>query len=631
MSIDDILSVVYEKREIPKPLAIFVIIVALGLSFFHLYTGLFGFLYPRLQRFIHLYATLIISFSLYSPFKKARDKPRMIDYFLIIIVLLLGMVFFVNLTPERILERGIKGTSNTEIIAGILLIIFILEGTRRSVGLPLVIVAIFFLIYGLFGSYFPFLQHANYGLERIIEYEVWTLEGVFSIPLGVSATYVVLFIIMGSLLEELGASKFFIDLAQRIAGKSRGGPAKVAVIASGIMGSVSGSAVSNVVTTGTFTIPLMKKIGYSPTYAAAVEAAASTGGQFMPPVMGAAAFVMAEFLNIPYWKVAVAAALPAILYYLSLGIMVHLEALKLNIKPFEAEQLKLSNIMLANIHLLPPLMVLVYYLFIVQASPMTAATYTILVLLFVSSINVIIREGRVPYREILKGLIKGAIHVATVALACATAGIIIGVITLTGLGARLGVLIPSLSHNNLLLAAILTMIICIILGMGVPTTAAYIITVTFAGPPLIKLGVNPVATHLFVLYFAVLSFITPPVAISAYAASGIAGSDSMKTGFLAWRLGLTGFIVPFIFLFDNSLLLMGSESSMAIGFIRGVLGVLSLAVGLEGYIKKRLGIIERFICLISSIAILTPNNNLINILGVLGFGSVGFLNLRLKS
>ena len=471
-----ILEIACKRRELPKPLAILSTATALLLALYHIYTGIHSPPYPQLHRFLHLFGALIISLIIY-PYSKKVKKFSKFEYIILAGLFILGVFFLISLTPERILERGMFGVNVWEIVAGTVLIAFVLELSRRSVGLPLTIVALVFIIYIFIGSYLPFLYHKGYDLERFIEYQVWTLEGLFSIPIGVAASFVILFIIFGALLEELGAARFFIDLAYAVAGKSRGGPAKVAVIASALMGTVSGSAVSNVVTTGTFTIPLMKKVGYKSDYAAAVEAVASTGGQFMPPVMGAAAFVMAEFLEVPYWKVAVAAALPAILYYLSLGTMIHLEALKMGIKPAEVgEELKVSKIVLSNIHLLIPVAVLIYYLFVVQASPALVATYTILSLIIIGSINMLVREKRFPYREILRGLIKGATYAAPVTLACASAGIIIGVITLTGLGVRLARLIPLLSHGIPLLGALLTMIVCIVLGMGVPTTAAYIIT-----------------------------------------------------------------------------------------------------------------------------------------------------------
>ena len=622
-----IVELAYSKREIPKPLAFLTTLTALFMAIYHFYTGLYGPPYPQIHRFIHLFGALIITLIIY-PYSKKVKSFKKFEYLLLASLFALGLFFTINLTPERILERGMYGVNLWEIIAGIILIAFVLELTRRTVGAPLAIVASIFIAYIFLGPYLPFLYHKGYGLERFIEYQVWTLEGLFSIPIGVSASFVILFIIFGALLEELGAARFFIDLAYAIAGRSVGGPAKVAVVASALMGTVSGSAVSNVVTTGTFTIPLMKKVGYKPDYAAAVEAVASTGGQFMPPVMGAAAFVMAEFLGIPYWKVAVAAALPAILYYLSLGTMIHLEALKMGIKPIEISgELKVSRIILNNIHLLIPIIVLIYYLFVVQASPALVAAYTILSLIIVGSLSTLVREKRFPYREILRGLIKGAMYAAPVALACASAGIIIGVITLTGLGVRLARLIPMLSHGIPLLGALLTMIVCIILGMGVPTTAAYIITVTLAGPALIHMGVNIFAAHLFVLYFAVLSFITPPVAIAAYAASGISGSDPMRTGFIAWRLGLAGFIVPFIYIFDQSLLLMGAPSQIISTFARGIVGVVALAIAIEGYFKGTIGVIERAMYFISSIAILTPANLHVNALGLLLFAVLASLRI----
>jgi TRAP transporter 4TM/12TM fusion protein len=575
-------------------------VTAVGLSSFHLYTAFYGVLSPLHQRSIHLLGLMIISFLAYKLHAGASNLTlSYFDWLLTLVSVGLGIYFLWAFRPDFVLERGIMGINQTEVWMGLLLMAIILEGARRTVGLPIVLVALAFLAYGLFGPYLPdFLAHKGYSLSRLVSYLVWSTEGIFGIPIAVSSTFVIVFIIFGAFLDRLGAGNFFINMALALTGRQRGGPALTAVLASGLMGSISGSSVSNVVTTGTFTIPLMKRTGYTPLFAGAVEAVASTGGQIMPPVMGAGAFVMAELLGTSYVHVAIAAAIPATLYFLSIGFMVYFQARHRDLGVLEAEQIPSArNTLRKGFHLLVPLAVLIYLLVIRQLSPMRAGFFAIMALIITASIFILIREKRFPWRAILQSLEQGAVTAVPVALACASAGIVIGVVSLTGLGVRFTQMVIHLSGGILWLAAVLTMIACIILGMGLPTTAAYIITAILGVPALMDLGVPPIAAHMFIFYFAIISFITPPVAISAYAASGIAGTNAMKTGFESFKLGLAGFIVPFLIIYSPSIVLEGSAWSTIVDSFTAVLGVSALAGGLIGWFMMDLPLWARLIFL----------------------------------
>ncbi|MCB2225835.1 MAG: TRAP transporter permease [Desulfarculaceae bacterium] len=587
-----------------------VFVVAVSLSCFHLYTAAFGVLSPLYQRGVHLLGLLFLCFLINRLRASSKDpRPGIADWGLSAAVIALAVFMLQALAPETVLDRGIMGPSEIEIWVGAGLVFLILEGTRRSVGMPIVLVALSFLAYGVLGPYMPeFLAHKGYGPERLVSYLVWTTEGVFGIPIAVSATFVIVFIIFGAFLDKLGAGNFFISLALALTGRRRGGPALTSVVASGLMGSISGSSVSNVVTTGTFTIPLMKRTGYSPVFAGAVEAVASTGGQIMPPVMGAGAFVMAELLGTSYAHIALAAAIPAVLYFASVGLMVYFEAHRKQIRVLAPGEVpKARESLKTGWHLIIPLVVLVYLLVVRQLSPMLAGFYAICTLVVTASGFILWREKRFPWREILDALKAGAITAVPVAMACAAAGLVIGVVSLTGLGVRFTQMVIHLSGGVLWLGGLLTMVACIILGMGLPTTAAYIITAVLGVPALTDMGVSPLQAHMFIFYFAIISFITPPVAISAYAASGIAGTNAMKTGFVSFKLGLAGFIVPFLFLYSPSIVLEGDIGHIILNSITALLGVTALAGGLVGWFAIPLNWWQRLVLLASAVALIVPN------------------------
>ncbi|HLS53446.1 MAG TPA: TRAP transporter permease, partial [Tissierellaceae bacterium] len=523
-------------RKLGGPVAKITSIIAIAMSLFQFYTGGFGTLMSVRQRSLHIIFAFTLGFLLYPATDKSdKEKPSILDYILILLnIVVFGYLFvFVQ-------EIARKGTNLTAIdmIFGTIAILITLEVTRRVVGPELPIVAIVFLLYARFGPYMPgILAHRGFTFKRIISHMYMALEGILGTPIYVSATFVFMFILFGSFLDKTGVGKFFIDLAFAMTGHTKSGPAMTAVVASGLMGSISGSSVANTVTTGAFTIPLMKQTGYEPHFAGAVEATASTGGQIMPPVMGAAAFIMADFTGLSYLSIIIAAAIPAILYYFAVGTMVHLEASKLGLKGLPKEQLpKLGETLKKEGYLLIPLISVIVFL-VMRFSPNKASFYAIVISVIIALVASAIKgDNSFKLINIVEAFEDGAKGAVGVACACACAGIVVGVVTLTGLGLRIADLIVTLAGGRLLLTLFFTMIASIILGMGLPTTAKYIVLATMAVPAITKLGVNLMAAHLFILYFGVVADITPPVALAAYAGAGIAGANSMQTGFQAFKL-----------------------------------------------------------------------------------------------
>src|SRR5665648_721280 len=585
-------------------MAIIISIIAISFSAFQFYTGGFGLLLALKQRAFHLAFTLCLAFLIYPGSKKSFEKNKEKIPFLDIILAILGagvcyyLVLFYN---AMVIRSGLPTT--LDLIVGGLTILLVLEATRRIIGSALPIVVIVFLLYSYFGQIMPgFFAHRGYSLERIIEHLYGGTEGIFGIPLGVSSSFVFLFILFGAVLNKTGMGKFFIDIAMAVAGHTTGGPAKVAVIASGLMGSINGSSVANVVTTGSFTIPLMKSVGYRNDFAGAVEAAASTGGQILPPVMGAAAFVMAEFLGIPYIKIAAAAAIPAIIYYIAVGTMVHLEACKYGLKGLPKEKLpKLNKVLKQKGHLLIPILGLVYLL-VKGYSPLFSAFWAIVMSLAISMVKA---ETRLNFKKLCETFEDGAKMALGVAAACACAGMVVGATTLTGLGLKIANGLVILGHGNLMLTLFFTMIASLVLGMGLPTTAKYIVLSIMAAPALIDLGVQPLAAHLFILYFGVIADLTPPVALAAYAGAGISGGNAMKTGFIAIRLAAAGFMVPYVFALDPGLMFIGGSIGHNLLLIVTTLaGVLALGAAAGGYLLDNTKIYERIILIVSAFALL---------------------------
>lgn len=551
-------------------------ITGLAMSGFHLFIAFYGPPNAFTLRSTHIGFALVLAF-LTLPARPGgqAERPDWLSW------VLLGLSVVVCAYPvierDYVINRMIyvDPLRTLDVWLGWAMVVVLLEATRRAVGLALPLTAAVFLGYALLW--------ANVTPALILEQMYLTTEGIFGIPASVSATYVMLFILFGALVERTGTGKLFMDFALSLTGHTAGGPAKVACITSGLFGTVSGSAVANVMTTGTFTIPLMKRIGYRAPFAGAVEAVASTGGQIMPPIMGAAAFVMAEFLGISYLKVAGFALLPAVLYFLAVFCAVHFEARRTGMRGLPREELpRMGAVLLERGHQFLPLAIIIGVLLAGYSAPFAALCGIVSVI----PIALLRRSsrGEVSWDNVLETLVVGARNTVSVALACACAGIVIGVITLTGLGIEFTALVQLASQNSLLLALILTMLAGIVLGMGMPTTPAYIVQVALLVPALVKLGVLQEAAHMFVFYFAILSAITPPVAMAVYAANGISRAGLWDSGLAALKLGATGYIVPYMFVFGPSLLLVGEWSTVATTAVTAVTGVICLAAGLSGFL-----------------------------------------------
>ena len=562
-------------------------LLAILLSGFAIYTAAFGVQPDFIQTSVHLSLALILVFTL-SANKTPSSLKIVYDWSLAVLAFItIGYHFiFYNEVAAR---EGVL--TNTEFWLGIGAIALLLEGTRRIMGWPLVILALIFILYTFFGPYLPELfEHRGYDLERVISQIYLGADGIFGTPLFVSSTFVVLIVIFGALLEISGASGVLMDIATALTGRARGGPAKAAVVGSSLMGMISGTAVANVLTTGTISIPLMKRTGYRPAVAGAIEAVASTGGQLMPPIMGAAAFIMADITETPYTTIALAAIIPSVLYYIAVFFAVHLEAVKMNICPVEDGDLpKIVQTFRHGGHLL--LSIVIFILMLAFGySIMFSSLYAIFGVVLLSFLR---KWTRLTPKRLLTALINGAEAVLTVALATGTAGIIIAIISLTGLGLVFSTLIITASDGNLFIALALTMLSSLVLGMGLPTAAAYILVATLTAPALVELGVNLLAAHFFVFYSAMLSAITPPVALAAYAASGIANANPIRIAIIAVKFGLAAFIVPYFFVLNPALLGQGTLTQVGSAFVLAVLAAVAMAAAVQGWFLVKLNLIER--------------------------------------
>ena len=603
-------------RKLSGKVALFITIVAILMSAFHLFTAWHGTLLAMKQRSLHLIFAFTIGFALYPGFKKSsKDKIDIADWLLIILsVGVWGYIFF---NVEAIALKGGQ-MSTTDMVLGVLAVLLTLEVTRRVVGPELPIVTIVFLLFAYFGRHMPgIFAHRGFNVTRIVSHMYMTTEGIMGTPLGVSSTFVFMFILFGSFLDKTGVGEFFIDFAYALTGSTRSGPAMTSVLSSGLMGSISGSSVANTVTTGAFTIPLMKSVGYKPHYAGAVEATASTGGQIMPPVMGAAAFIMADFTGFPYISIVKAAIIPAVLYYIAVGTMVHLEACKLGLKGMPRESLpKVSNILRKQGYLTLPLIAIIFMLVKQYPPTMAALTGIIIGVIVAMTVSLIKKDNSFTPKDILGAMEAGAKGAVGVACACACAGMIVGVVTLTGFGLKIAEVIVQIAQGRLIPTLLLTMISSIILGMGLPTTAKYIVLATMAVPAITKLGVNLMSAHLFILYFGVVADVTPPVALAAYAGAGIAGANSMKTGFQAFKLAIGAFIIPYIFVINPHLIMIDSIAGTTVNWLpitaalptiaTALIGTVCLAGTVESYLFGNLRIWQRIILLLAAFALLDP-------------------------
>ena len=551
---------------------------------------------------MHLAFGLGAIYILYPSTKKGdRGKLPLADFILAFLAVAVSTYWVYNF--EGLIGRIGNFTPADYIIGGATML-FVLEAARRVVGIPIVIIALLFLLYTVFGGVLGgFLQHRGYSLERLVGHMVFTSEGIFGTPLQVSAKFIFLYLLFGVFLERTGVGDYFNELALAVAGKRIGGPAKVAVFSSALQGTISGSSVANVVTSGAFTIPMMKRIGYRKEFAAAVEAASSTGGQIMPPIMGAAAFLMAEFTGIPYWSIALAAAIPAVLYFAGIWIMVHFEARRSGLRGLKDEEMPDHRDVLKRSYLLLPIAVVVAVL-MSGASPVRAALYGILSCTAVSYLR---RETRLTPKGIIAALRDGARSALGVIAATACAGMIVGAVTLTGLGLKFANGLIDLSGGMLLPTLVLTMAASILLGMGTPTTANYIITSTIAAPALIHLGVPVMAAHMFTFYFGIVADITPPVALAAFAAAGIAGGKAMETGVLSSKLAIAAFIIPYIFAMSPSLLLIDARWYETLFVtVTAAAGMFGISAGLVGFWLKPMNVRERLIAVAAGLLLIDP-------------------------
>ncbi|NLM12104.1 MAG: TRAP transporter permease [Clostridiaceae bacterium] len=592
-----------DYRELTGFWAKLIAIIAIAFSIFQLYTGIFGTLDALKQRSIHVAFAFCLIFLLYPARKKwSRSRIHPFDVFLSIFGVVIPM-YLIVFYEDLVMRSGTLTTM--DFIVGIIAIVLVFEATRRVVGTPILFVTTIFLLYALLGPYIPgMLAHKGVELRDLVWYIYFTTEGIFGLPVGVSSTFIFLFILFGAFLEKTGMGQFFIDLSNAVAGWAAGGPAKVAVISSGLMGTVSGSSCANVAGTGSFTIPMMKRLGYKPEFAGAVEAAASTGGQLMPPIMGAAAFLISEFTETPYVKIIAAAAIPAFLYYFGIFIGTHLEAKRLNLKGLKREELpSIRKIIIERGHLMLPLIGIVLLL-IRGRSPMRAA----IVAIALSVVCCMIKKAtRITFRDIIGCLEQGARNALAVVTACACAGIIIGVVTKTGLGLKMGSMLIHIARGNLLITLFFTMITSIILGMGVPTTANYVITSTIAAPALVQMDVPLLAAHLFCFYFGIIADITPPVALAAFTGAGIAKADPLKTGFNAVKLAIAAFIVPYIFVYNPEMLLIDSTPfGIVLMLITSIIGITCVASAASGFLLTEQSLIERIIILIGGCMLIIP-------------------------
>ena len=597
---------------------------------------------------------IVLAGFLNFPASKHHVKPNYLPWYdILLMVIGAGCFFYFAFNAMTMIKLATR-IQPIHVVIGVVGILVLVELCRRCVGLPILVVAGLLIFYAFYNqlSYNPSFYQA---LKNIIYKLFYTTSGVIGTPISVCYTYIVLFIIFGAFLERTGIANFFISFANRIAGWSSGGPAKVAVISSALCGMVSGSSVGNTVTTGSFTIPMMKKTGYKPEFAGAVEAAASTGGQIMPPIMGAAAFLMAEYIGIPYAKVAVKAILPAILYFTGIFISVHLEAKKLGLRGIPKDQLPKWRLLLRDCYLILPLILLVWLVSSGAKTMSHSAAYSILAAIAVGLVNFFLTRMRDVEEKSAKTMVRaiggaladsgksavdsleaGAKGAITVAVACAMAGIIAGCITVTGLASILINAIVQLAGNATFIGLILTMICCIILGMGVPTTANYCIMASTCAPILIKMGYPLVAAHFFVFYFGIVADITPPVALAAYAGSAIAKSNPMKTGINATQLAIAAFIVPFIFAYNPQMLFENVTSVFQVVqiVITALLGIFAVAAGLEGYILRMMGWPLRVLAVVGGLTLLIPGtvSDLIGLVIVAGIIALQLLqNKRERS
>ncbi len=579
-------------------------LIAIGWSLFQLYAVVVGFLHPLILYPIHVAFAVCLVFLNY-PARKESRVGLVLDRALVGVTLIIGIYLILSFPRYSTRIPFVHSPTSWDMVLGLALVLLLLEACRRTVGWSLTIIAAVFIVYGFAGRYMPgLLAHRGLSLERFVDLQVLSPNGIFGLPIGVSAELVFYFILFGAFLERSGGGELFSDLAFSVTGRVRGGAAKASVVSSALYGTISGSAVANVVVDGMFTIPMMKRSGFKGSYAAAVEAVASTGGQIMPPVMGAAAFLLAQIVGVTYWEVAIAAAVPACLYYLALFFAIDFEAAKRGFRGLSKEDLPDGSAGLKlRIHLLIPLIILVYYIVSGEVTPVTAAFRAIVATVIISFIRKATMMG--PAR-VLDALKKAGTEATSVAVPCAVAGVVIGVIINTGLGLKFTELMLDLSGKILIVTLFFVMIAVILLGMGMPTSAAYLLGAILMAPALINLGITPLAAHLFIFYFAVISMITPPVALAAYAAASIGEADLWETGMAAFKIALPGFLIPYVFVFHEGLLLHGSLAEIIWRTLTTSMGLIGLAGALTGYFVRMAAPLERIALVVGSLLLVVP-------------------------
>ena len=579
--------------------------ISLLLTLFQIFTATHGLMTALLQRSIHLSFVLVLVFFFFPAIKKSK-LTYLIDIPLALMSISSGLYLY--LVFDDLFYRA--GDPNTlDLIIGFTTLVVLLEATRRTVGLTMTLLGVFSLLYCYLGNFLPEpLGHSGRDIERIVSQLCLTTEGIYGIPLGVAATYVFLFVLFGTFMEKSGVGELFINLANAFTGKLQGGPAKVGIFSSVTVGMVSGSPVSDAATTGAFTIPMMKRVGYSPTLAAGIEAVASSGASLVPPVMGAAAFVMADITGIPYAKIIVHAIIPAVLFYSALIFVVGNEARKGNMSRLPDEEIPdKKEAVLKSLRLVIPLGVLVLSLSVLRVSPLRAALFSTFILIITTLVyNFFKPELRVPLKHLFDALIETPRKILVVSVACATAGIIIGMLGLTGLGLKLSDLLMSAAQGHLFLGLIFAMLIALVLGMGLPPTGCYIVMAVTVAPSLVHMGLPLLVAHFFVFMFCCYAPITPPVALAAYTTAGIAGCDPFKAGLQAFRLGFTGFLLPYIIVYGNSLLGLGHWYEILFSITTAMAGLWMLSIALVGFYQKKTNLFWRVVLGAGAITMILP-------------------------
>jgi TRAP transporter 4TM/12TM fusion protein len=582
------------------------LIIGGALTIFQLYTALRGSYVSMIQGAIHLGAALSLVYLLY-PIKSSMTKRKGVPWYDALLALCsLFANYYIIFNYERLINDAIIfGFTLTDQIVATAGIILLLEATRRVVGLPIVIIALVALGYSLFGQWIPVIGHAGFDWPSLATKMFFSSSAIFGIPIQISSTYIYLFLFFGVLLVKTNIGQFFNDIALRATGKYTGGTAKAAVAASGLQGMVSGSSVANTVGSGSFTIPMMKRAGFKPHFAAATEASASTGGQMMPPIMGAAAFIMAQYSGVPYNEIILIAIIPAVLYFSGVFMGTHFEARRMGILGLPKDQLPKVTGLLKRLDLIAPLAIIIGLL-LVGYTPTYAALFAILAAFVISFFR---KETRLPFKKIIKLLEDGARTALPVIAACATAGIIAGTVTTTGLGPKIAGGIIDLAGGQFFLVMFFTMVACIILGMGLPTTANYVVTATMAAPALLQFDVPVIAVHMFVFYFGIVADITPPVCLAAYAGAGIASANPMKAGVTAVKLAIAAFIIPYMFVSQPILLLQGDATVLTVGIVvvTAMLGMASISAGMMGYLVVSAKWLERILLIGGGLLLVYPH------------------------